>query len=80
MQTNPNADFEIEADRKRKLVFYTPVSHRAFEWADKHLEGVVKFGRSFMFRADNPRAQKLKGYLKGEEFSVLDRRPTGKTR
>lgn len=70
----PSHDFEIEADPKRKMVFYTPLSHLAYEWAVDKLEGVVRFGRSFVLSSDNIRSQKLKGFLIGRGFTVKDSR------
>lgn len=74
-----DADFLIERDNKRKLTYYTPQSHRAYDFAlhhnqdgstTGHLAGVPMHGRSFMFQKDNPRAYKLAGFLQKEGFTV----------
>lgn len=81
--TTPTAkpDFTVETDRRRGIVYYTPETPQAYDWSHGTPEGAVnaragnlkdvtRFGRSFMFAIDNPRASKLKGFLKGEGFAV----------
>lgn len=74
-------DFVVETDRQRKVTYYTPMTPRAYDWSHGtpegsaqsrkgNLDGVVRFGRSFVFASDAPRASKLRGFLKGEDFTV----------
>ncbi len=81
--TNPatTPDFTVETDRERKVTYYTPETQRAYDWSHGtpegatnprkgNLDGVTRFGRSFVFASDAPRASKLRGFLKGEGFTV----------
>lgn len=71
MTTKP--DFIVEFNHARGVVYYTPNTPAAFDWCNGTGEGnrsanmkdVPMFGRSFVLRSDNPRANKLRGYLKG---------------
>ena len=78
----PGADFIVEIDRRNNVTFYTPNSQEAYEWShgtppgSEHprkgnlTEGTVLFGRSFMFSNDNPRANKLRGFLKSDKLAT----------
>lgn len=60
----PSHDFQIEVDTKRKLTFYTPLSHRAYDWCVANLTDAVRFGRGYVFHTGSERAHKLAGFLK----------------
>lgn len=77
----PEADFIVEIDRARNITLYTPNSQEAYDWAygtppgsvnprkGNLTEGTVQFGRSFLFSNDNPRASKLRGFLKSDKLA-----------
>lgn len=75
-------DFIVETDKTRGVVYYTPKSEAAYDWSHGSPEGSVSnraggmkgvpmFGQSFMFSTDNPRASKLRGFLKGDGYNVV---------
>ena len=77
-------DFTVETDKTHGVVYYTPISEAAYDWSHGTpegpegsppraggMKGVTMFGRSFMFKSDNPRASKLRGFLKGDGYNVV---------
>jgi hypothetical protein len=78
----PPVDFTVETDKTHGVVYYTPVSEAAYDWSHGApegsatpraggMKGVTMFGQSFMFKSDNPRASKLRGFLKGDGYNVV---------
>lgn len=77
-----SVDFTVETDKTHGVVYYTPISEAAYDWSHGTpegstttraggMKGVPMFGRSFMFKSDNQRASKLRGFLKGDGYNVV---------
>lgn len=75
-------DFLVETCKARGVTYYTPQTVIAYEWCHGSpegstnprkggMEGVTQMGRSFLFQSNNDRAQKLRGFLKGQGFVVV---------
>lgn len=74
-------DFTVETNKAKSVTYYTPETPAAYDWCHGTpegsanprkggMDGVPMFGRSFMFASDSQRANKLRGFLKGEGFVV----------